>query len=184
MKPLAFLLLALFVQGHCYLFRNGNLWVESPEQVTIGEDASIYCQLPAGQELTQCKLHAPPTKGGAMENCGLIMYSETGLLINVNTSSATQWQYTVEVQAHEISHQWFGNLVTCDWWTYLWLNEGFGVYISFWGAEHVAPEFHNFERFVANDLFGALHADDRASSHAMSVEIYKVAVSSAWLRVS
>ena len=122
--------------------------------------------------INKLEQHAPPSKGGAMENWGLIMYSETGLLINVNTSSASQWLAMVSVQAHEIAHQWFGNLVTCDWWTYLWLNEGFATYVSYWGSEYVAPEFHNFERFVCDDLFGALHADDRASSHEISSEIY------------
>ena len=115
---------------------------------------------------------SPPNKGGAMENWGLIIYRETGLLIDLDTASASQWLSMVSVQAHEIAHQWFGDLVTCDWWSYIWLNEGFAQYVSYWGAEHVAKNFTNFDRYIADDLFTALHADDRLSSHPISTEIY------------
>jgi aminopeptidase N len=58
-----------------------------------------------------------------MENWGCITYRETRLLIDENNTSSSTKQATAKTIAHEISHQWFGNLVTMNWWTYLWLNE-------------------------------------------------------------
>lgn len=60
-----------------------------------------------------------------MENLGCITYREAALLVDEATSSLATKQRVAQVVAHELSHQWFGNLATMDWWTQLWLNEGF-----------------------------------------------------------
>lgn len=59
-----------------------------------------------------------------MENWGLVTYRETSLLYNPATSSVKDQEWVAYVIAHELSHQWFGNLVTMKWWNDLWLNEG------------------------------------------------------------
>ena len=61
---------------------------------------------------------------GGMENWGLIMYRETLLLFDENISTEANKEAVTYVIAHELAHQWFGNIVTLDWWTDLWLNEG------------------------------------------------------------
>ena len=65
-----------------------------------------------------------PFGPGAMENWGLITFGESGLLYDEEKSGAKKKQGIIKVMAHEIAHQWFGNLVTMKWWTHLWLNEG------------------------------------------------------------
>ena len=66
----------------------------------------------------------PDFAAGAMENWGLITYRERLLLFDPEKSGATDKESVTEVMAHELAHQWFGNLVTMKWWTDLWLNEG------------------------------------------------------------
>lgn len=114
---------------------------------------------------------SPRHKGGAMENWGLITYSETGLLLDPAISGANWDESMVSVQAHEIAHHWFGDLVTCDWWSYIWLNEGFATYISYYGSESVSPYFENFKLFVYSDMNKAFQADEDASSHEISQEV-------------
>ncbi|MGB8804002.1 MAG: M1 family metallopeptidase, partial [Chthoniobacterales bacterium] len=71
------------------------------------------------------QLAIPGGFGGAMENWGGITYYETALLFDPSNSSAATKQRVYEVIAHEVAHQWFGDLVTMAWWDNLWLNEGF-----------------------------------------------------------
>ncbi|GKD02052.1 aminopeptidase M1-like protein isoform X1 [Tanacetum coccineum] len=66
----------------------------------------------------------PDFLGGAMENYGFIAYREAELLHDDLHSAAANKRLSIVV-AHEVGHQWFGNLVTLEWWTHLWLNEGF-----------------------------------------------------------
>ena len=73
---------------------------------------------------------AVPGKRGAMENWGLITYSEDALIVDPVRASYSQKFWSFNVIAHEIAHQWFGNLVTMAWWDGLWLNESFAEWMG------------------------------------------------------
>lgn len=108
---------------------------------------------------------------GAMENWGAITYRETALLIDQNNSSAAAKQRVTLVIAHELAHQWFGNLVTMEWWTQLWLNEGFASWIEYLAMDHLHPEWQIWEQFHTMDKAEALHLDALASTHPIEVTV-------------
>uniref|UniRef100_A0A8C5M7X5 Aminopeptidase N n=1 Tax=Leptobrachium leishanense TaxID=445787 RepID=A0A8C5M7X5_9ANUR len=84
----------------------------------------------------------PDFGAGAMENWGLVLYRETALLYDNQVSSISNKERVAEVVAHELAHQWFGNLVTIRWWNDLWLNEGFASYVEYLGVDKAEPNWN------------------------------------------
>lgn len=80
---------------------------------------------------------AAPNLNSAMENWGLIIYGEHMLTHDQDATSKSEKELNTVVMAHEIAHQWFGNLVTLDWWSDIWLNEGLATYLSYIGVDQV-----------------------------------------------
>lgn len=113
----------------------------------------------------------PDFAAGAMENWGAITYRETALLIDPEHSSASAKQRVALVIAHELAHQWFGNLVTMEWWTHLWLNEGFASWIEYLAVDHLFPEWDIWTQFVYADLNRALELDSLKNTHPVEVAI-------------
>ncbi|XP_058813856.1 aminopeptidase N [Topomyia yanbarensis] len=114
----------------------------------------------------------PDFSAGAMENWGLITYRETAMLYEENVSANSNKQRVVTVVAHELAHQWFGNLVTPTWWTDLWLNEGFASYMEYLGVDAVEPAWKSMEQFVVNELHNVFSLDALSSSHQISVKVH------------
>lgn len=113
----------------------------------------------------------PDFSAGAMENWGAITYRETALLIDPKNSSAHSKQHVALVIAHEIAHQWFGNLVTMEWWTHLWLNEGFASYIEYLAVDKLFPAWHIWTQFAFLDLSRALSLDALKNTHPIEVAV-------------
>ncbi|KAK7112907.1 hypothetical protein V1264_012283 [Littorina saxatilis] len=108
---------------------------------------------------------------GAMENWGLVTYRETALLVDPKNTSARVKQWVALVVGHELAHQWFGNLVTMEWWTHLWLNEGFASWIEYLCVDHCFPEYDVWTQFINSDLGRALELDALDNSHPIEVEV-------------
>ncbi|RNF04316.1 aminopeptidase-like protein [Trypanosoma conorhini] len=115
-------------------------------------------------------LAIPDFAAGAMENWGLITYRETTLLCD-ESSSAFHRQYVAIVVAHELAHQWFGNLVTMQWWKELWLNESFATYMEYWSINKLFPDWHVFTQFVHEEITQAFKLDSLRSSHPVEVDV-------------
>lgn len=107
----------------------------------------------------------------AMENWGLITYRSTALLYSAETSDPSYKQNVAYVVAHEIAHQWFGNLVTMQWWDELWLNEGFATWVGYAAVDYLFPEWDIFSGFVSTSLQNALGLDGLRNSHPIKVPV-------------
>jgi aminopeptidase N len=101
----------------------------------------------------------PDFESLAMENWGLITYREIGLLADPANRSVSGEQLISEVIAHELSHQWFGNLVTMKWWDDLWLNESFAKMMEYLALDNLHPDWQPWEDFAASDVIAASGKD-------------------------
>ncbi|CAG9561275.1 unnamed protein product [Danaus chrysippus] len=108
---------------------------------------------------------------GAMENWGLVTYRETCLLVDEEHTSAVRRQWIALVVGHELAHQWFGNLVTMEWWTHLWLNEGYASFVEFLCVNHLFPEYDIWTQFVTETYIRALELDCLKNSHPIEVPV-------------
>ena len=100
----------------------------------------------------------PDFDAGAMENWGLVTYRESCMLADDTSSHGTR-QHVASVIAHELSHQWFGNLVTPKWWDELWLNESFANAIEYYAVDAIHPEYKIWDGFWTSDCWAALRRD-------------------------
>lgn len=122
--------------------------------------------------LQKCDFVAlPDFAAGAMENWGLITFREQALLVDPKNTSVANKQYVAHVVAHELTHQWFGNLVTMRWWTDLWLNEGFATWMSYLAVDHIFPEWEMWTQFVVDDQQQALKLDALEHTHPIEVPV-------------
>lgn len=114
----------------------------------------------------------PDFTSGAMENWGAITYRESALLVDEDHSSISNKQWVALVIAHEIAHQWFGNLVTMEWWTHLWLNEGFASYIEYLAVDELFPKWDIWTQFSTNELGTALRLDALLHTHPIEIPVH------------
>jgi aminopeptidase 2 len=113
----------------------------------------------------------PDFSAGAMENWGLVTYRVVDLLLDEKVSGAALKQRVAETVQHELAHQWFGNLVTMDFWDGLWLNEGFATWMSWYSCNAFYPEWKVWEGYVTDNLASALSLDSLRSSHPIEVPV-------------
>ena len=104
----------------------------------------------------------PDFGAGAMENVGLITFRETLLLLDDNAPERQKRAYAY-VMAHELAHQWFGNLVTLAWWDDLWLNEAFATWMGFKATAEVYPDYHA-DLTLLQSVHSAMHTDSMVTA--------------------
>lgn len=123
--------------------------------------------------LPKCDLAAiPDLDAGGMENWGLITFREDLLLFDEESSTLADKQAIALVLAHELAHQWFGNLVTMKWWDELWLNEGFANFMEHFIVDHFFPEWKIFEEYLVSEKSTAMHLDSLLTSKAIVKKIH------------
>ncbi|XP_075168089.1 membrane alanyl aminopeptidase [Haematobia irritans] len=112
----------------------------------------------------------PDFSAGAMENWGLLTYRERALLYEEGSTTLSAQQYIAAVVAHEQAHMWFGDLVTCQWWSYTWLNEGFARYFQYFGTHNVEGHYQLDQQFVVDQIHAVMSMDSTNSTNPMSDE--------------
>ena len=115
-------------------------------------------------------IYIPAFSAGAMENWGLITYRDTALLWDPAVNTVAQLQRVSVVIAHELAHQWFGNLVTAAWWSNLWLNEGFATFVEYIGSGYTNPELMMDDQFISVAQREALAYDSSPQSHPIVLD--------------
>ncbi len=117
-------------------------------------------------------LHAaiPDFSAGAMENWGLITYREIYLLVDDNSTVSSRQEVALVI-AHEVAHQWFGNLVTMKWWDDLWLNESFANMMEYVAVDNVEPSWNIIENFQVGGVAYALQRDATDGVQSVHVEV-------------
>ncbi|XP_024531830.1 aminopeptidase M1-D [Selaginella moellendorffii] len=117
----------------------------------------------------------PEFKTGALENFGCIVYREEALYADENSPAWLRQRVACDT-AHEIAHMWFGNIVTLEWWTHLWLNEGMATWMSCYAVDYLFPEWEmwmDFQNWARSDAF---RFDSLEGTHPVEVEVRNINV--------
>lgn len=122
--------------------------------------------------LRKCdQIALPDFDSAAMENWGLITYRETVILTDPANPSIPAQQYCSDVVAHELSHQWFGNLVTMKWWDDLWLNESFASLVPYIALEKLHPDWEFWEQYAVYDIIACSNRDIYSDVQAVGTDV-------------
>jgi len=113
----------------------------------------------------------PDFEAGAMENWGLVTYREVCLLADKNTPKSHR-EYVSTVITHELSHQWFGDLVTMKWWDNLWLNESFANMMQYYCVDKLHPDWKIWQDFFTDDCAAALSRDALPGVQSVQQEVH------------
>ncbi|XP_052895825.1 uncharacterized protein LOC128303012 [Anopheles moucheti] len=114
------------------------------------------------------QIAVPDFAAGAMENWGLVTYREQALLFNEAVSTYRTKTNVASTIAHEYAHQWFGDLVTPEWWEYIWLNEGFATLYEYYALHLAYPDQEYWELFNVQVIQAAMVPDGQASTRPMN----------------
>jgi tricorn protease interacting factor F2/3 len=140
--------------------------------LSFGRKALAYCEDYYGIDYPLAKLDliaVPDFAFGAMENWGAITFRENLLLHFPETTSAEAVERICEVIAHEIAHQWFGNLVTPADWKYLWLNESFATYFGFGVVANTHPDWGTWDQFLHTQTATAMTRDGLVATFPIEI---------------
>lgn len=112
----------------------------------------------------------PDFRSGAMENLGAVTFREANLLVDEKTASHSARRNVFAIVAHELAHQWFGDLVTMRWWDDIWLNEAFASWMGTKTVEAIHPEWQELTRAILTRN-GSMEIDELQATRAIHAEV-------------
>lgn len=150
-----------------------GLFNSTEEPLDVAAKVIDYYEKYYDIEFVLPKMHliaVPEFAAGAMENWGAITFREIALFLNKDTG--TQARATIYmVIAHEIAHQWFGDLVTMKWWEDLWLNESFANFMGYKSIDSLFPELDMWALYFNMEMSHGLLGDSLKSTHPIHVRV-------------
>jgi aminopeptidase 2 len=152
--------------------KDGKLALDIGAKAMIAHENTFGTPYP----LPKLDMVAIPGHAGGMENWGCVIYDDKYLIHSPSDLSAADVQRTASIIIHELAHQWFGNIVTAEWWDSIWLNESFADWATFNAISNMYPEWDSWTNFVAegggfNAYQAALALDSNRGSHAIEVPV-------------
>ncbi len=147
--------------------------IKSKFPIEVAKGSIGFYEKYFGIEYALPKMHlisVPEFGAGAMENWGAITFREIYLNLD-DKSSFSIMRQSANVIAHEIAHQWFGDLVTMKWWNDLWLNESFATFMQYKVSDSLHPEWNIWGDFLVTRTAGALRSDSLRGSHPIEVDV-------------
>ncbi|CAI6344932.1 unnamed protein product [Macrosiphum euphorbiae] len=138
---------------------------EAPKHLKVLEEYTAINYMLPKMDL----LAIPDFQAGAMENWGMNTYRESLLLLSNDSKTKIKIRSS-EVVQHEFTHQWFGNLVTCKWWDYTWLNEGFAAYFQYFATGMVRTSWPMEEMFLIDEVQNSM-AYDQTPRHPITASV-------------
>lgn len=122
--------------------------------------------------LAKCDLVAlPDFSSGAMENWGCMTFRESVMLVDEHSSTRTR-QFVTMVIAHELAHQWFGDLVTMRWWNDLWLNESFANWMEYFVPNQLYPQWQLMTQYYDQETTLAIERDSLPSVQKIQQDVH------------
>ncbi len=142
-----------------------------PIQMAVGSLEYFEKYFGINYELPKLHLIAVPEFAfGAMENWGAITFREIELVISESTSSVIKKRVDLVI-AHELAHQWFGDLATMKWWDDIWLNESFATFMSNKALENRHPDWEAMSDFITTELARGMVGDSLKNTHPIHVDV-------------
>ncbi|KAL0882640.1 hypothetical protein ABMA27_001075 [Loxostege sticticalis] len=114
---------------------------------------------------------SPDWASAGTENWGMVGYRELYLILNSSETIMSVEHYAATLVSHELAHKWFGNLITCFWWSNTWINEGFASYFGYIATHEVFPEYELHEHFNSRYLQASLSFDSGTGTVPMNHDV-------------
>nr|QBI71858.1 aminopeptidase N4a [Plutella xylostella] len=152
------------VDQHAYAIRLGQLttnWLSTKLKFD-------YYAMGEGVAMKNDHIALPDFPSGAMENWGMVNYREAYLLYDEQNTNLQNQIFIATIISHEMAHKWFGNLVTCFWWSNLWLNESFASFFEYFSTHGADPSLELDDQFVVDHVHSALAADASSGATPMN----------------
>ncbi|XP_058825932.1 aminopeptidase N-like [Topomyia yanbarensis] len=159
--------------GYHSVYARPNVYSETEYPLQTGIDIlnalAEYTKVSYTRYMGKMTQIAIPDRGtGAMENWGLVAYGEPVLLFNPAINTYRNRKSVTTIIAHEFAHQWFGNLVSPDWWDHIWLNEGFATVYEYYAAQLAYPEDRYWDLWNVEVIHNAFSYDARENVRPMT----------------